>query len=293
MDALTILALVVVLMVVPTVLLLKILRELEKLRAAGAPSTSPELHAHAHTPMSLAEKEQEYVETIYFPPESDLGMIGFKTIRVPADSVDEFNRFHAANRAQFDSITNHRYDPETGEMRVYFPVRSAVVAREGRRFEASSHGSLSVEGDVDPGALRVIGRRQTAEITGVATNTLEDGILLLASPVEVDHILDGDVLVFDFGERELSGHHDHGGAHHAHGALGARVGCLANHGGVNCTIAFGVGQGRCPFNPAVCMDYNGVFTDCVNYASGWKRYRNFILSDCDYAMGQGQCWNEI
>ena len=36
------------------------------------------------------------------------------------------------------------------------------------------------------------------------------------------------------------------------------------------------------------MDYNGWFTDCVN-----GKVSNFPGSDCDTAMGRGECWNEI
>ena len=39
---------------------------------------------------------------------------------------------------------------------------------------------------------------------------------------------------------------------------------------------------------AFCMDYNGWFTDCVN-----GKVSNFPGSDCDTAMGRGECWNEI
>jgi len=42
-----------------------------------------------------------------------------------------------------------------------------------------------------------------------------------------------------------------------------------------------------------CRDYNGNLGDCINYSSGWRKYTNFILSDCDYAMGAGYCWNEL
>ncbi len=77
------------------------------------------------------------------------------------------------------------------------------------------------------------------------------------------------------------------------------VSCMNNHitaGGVkqNCTTAGIVPfQGRCPFNAAVCMDYNGIFTDCINHGGGWRKYTNFIGSDCDWALAAGECWNEI
>ena len=41
--------------------------------------------------------------------------------------------------------------------------------------------------------------------------------------------------------------------------------------------AFGIFMGRCPFNAAVCMDYNGVGTNCVK--GGWRKLINFPGSD--------------
>lgn len=72
------------------------------------------------------------------------------------------------------------------------------------------------------------------------------------------------------------------------GGDGGKISCVANHGGKNCSNAFGINNGCCTFNPNVCMDYNGWFTDCVN-----GKVSNFPGSDCDTAMGRGECWNEI
>ena len=60
------------------------------------------------------------------------------------------------------------------------------------------------------------------------------------------------------------------------GGDGGKISCVANHGGKNCSNAFSINNGRCTFNPNVCMDYNGWFTDCVN-----GKVSNFPGSDCD------------
>lgn len=249
----------------------------------------------------LMEKEKEYVKTLGSPAHRDAKLIGFKTIIIPKESVSEFNDFYFKNKERIDAIPNHYYDPKIGEMRVYFPVREAIVKIGGSQSEASEYGILKFDtagnlGSIDPASFVVIGRRQTDKVRGTAGNIIKDGTIFLAAPVNVHHIVDDNFLIFDFGERKLTNHHDHAmsdGSEEPGGAPMAPVGCMANHGGVNCTTAFGVGQGRCPFNAAVCMDYNGIFTDCVNAGGGWAKYRNFILSDCDFAMGQGHCWNEV
>lgn len=61
-----------------------------------------------------------------------------------------------------------------------------------------------------------------------------------------------------------------------------------NHDGKNCSNAFGINNGRCTFNPNVCMDYNGWSTDCVD-----GKVSNFPGSDCYSAILRGECWNKI
>ena len=58
------------------------------------------------------------------------------------------------------------------------------------------------------------------------------------------------------------------------GGDGGKISCVANHGGKNCSNAFGINNGRCTFNPNVCMDYNGWFTDCVDINDGEQRALN-------------------
>ena len=36
------------------------------------------------------------------------------------------------------------------------------------------------------------------------------------------------------------------------GGDGGKISCMANHGGKNCSNAFGINNGRCTFNPNVC-----------------------------------------
>jgi hypothetical protein len=76
-------------------------------------------------------------------------------------------------------------------------------------------------------------------------------------------------------------------------------GCVANHGGINCSKKYGYNEGRCPFNPKTCMDYNGYFTDCVkgtNEEGGipsMGKTIKFIGSDCSMSVSDGHCWNEL
>ena len=66
------------------------------------------------------------------------------------------------------------------------------------------------------------------------------------------------------------------------GGDGGKISCVANHGGKNCSNAFGINNGRCTFNPNVCMDYNGwydrrsieFFTRYVDVIT--KRYKDKV-----------------
>jgi len=240
---------------------------------------------------SILSREAHFGATRYWPDDTRVRLIGYRTVRIEPEARPEFNDFFWAHFDVFRALPQHHYDPETGDLRVYFPVRGAVVSTGDQRLEASEHGGLSLTSEGDLNSLQVFGRRQTTRVTG-GPSTIEDGVILLRAPVPVEHLAGDDLPVFDFGERQIGGHHDHG--HHDHGQVsGGKVSCHPNHGGMNCSTAFGIDQGRCPFNPDVCMDYNGLWTDCKNYDQGWKRYRNFIGSDCAIALSMGHCWNEI
>ena len=145
----------------------------------------------------------------------------------------------------------------------------------------------------------MIGRKKTNRVIGVRANIIRNDTIFLAQSVGVDHIINNNiisnnVLVFDFGEKKML-HNHHGMIGKDEKGVGPRyvVPCYQNHGGMICTYVTGIHNLNCPIlSNTVCMDYNGYGTDCVNYSSGWKRYKNFIGSDCGVATSRGYCWNE-
>lgn len=280
---------------------------------------------------SILEKEKQYAQALAFKSKADIKLLGYKTIYIKKEAIPEFNKFYFLNKQSVDAITRHAYDPETGQLRIYFPVRSAIVRVGKTELVASEDGSLSFAANEKPiqadlASMTVIGRIKTDKVTGTEKNIIEGDRILLTEPVKVQHFIGDDVAVFDFGERDVISHHGHHddsnngdagtgqntksdsgddggeGEGEEEGESGAGIGeekgtptvpCLRNHGGPNCTIAFNISQGRCTFDPRACMDYNGPFTDCVNAGGGWARWRNFAGSDCAIAMAMGHCWNEV
>lgn len=250
--------------------------------ALAACSSKVESEAGAATVDALAF-EKEYVKTLGYESDESIKLIGFKKITIPQDEVESFNAAYALSYKE--THKNYLWDKSTGVLTVYFPVESALVEADGGVVEASTLGELQLDTPHD--RLSVLGRRQTDTITGVEGNIIKDGIIYLAEKNTSIRRF-GQVFVFDFGIKALPAHHQHDTTGSVKAMVDDKVSCMSNHGGLNCSNAFGIYQGRCPFNSSVCMDYNGWFTNCQN-----GNTLNFPGSDCDYALGAGHCWNEI
>lgn len=229
---------------------------------------------------------------------SAVTLVGYKSIAIDPEHVADFEKDYFANVSLWGD--NRVYDRQARAVRVYFPVANALVGLgpRGEQVEADPYGRVpSDQADENlPGlgnGLHVLGRRRTDHVTGVEGNIIRDGVIYLSEPAKpVRHV--GRAVVYDFGAKELHSHGEAEGHPHAGNKKRAgKRGCLQNHGGKNCSKAYGINQGRCKMNTKTCMDYNGYVTDCKNYSSGWKKYRNFVGSDCDISLGRGHCWNEV
>jgi hypothetical protein len=227
----------------------------------------------------LASFEKEYSQSLNYKSNETLKLIGFKKIELEEADVADFNAFYEQNK---DNLKNYFYDKPNAVVKIYFPVEAALVEHHDELLEASELGEVDMNiSDSHITHLFVVGRKQTESITGVEGNIIKDGVIYLAEKAKVDHS-NGKLHVFDFGVKHIG--HDH-----SHGKVASgETSCMNNHGGRNCSNAFGIYKGRCAFNSRVCMDYNGWFTNCVN-----GKWSNFPGSDCDYALGAGHCWNEI
>jgi hypothetical protein len=250
--------------------------------------------------INIATFEEHFINSLVSrsPSESSntstITLVGYKSIPIEPEHVADFEKDYYANVSLWGD--SRVYDRQARAVRAYFPVAGALVGlgTRGEHVEADLLGRVpSGHADEDlphlGNALHVLGRRQTEQVTGVEGNIVRDGVIYLAEPAKpVRHV--GRAVVYDFGGKELHSHGEHG---HPHVEKRAKKGCLQNHNGKNCSKAYGISKGRCPMNTKVCMDYNGIVTDCKNYSSGWKKYRNFVGSDCDVSLGKGHCWNEV
>jgi hypothetical protein len=233
--------------------------------------------------------EKRYIDTFkYKHPSSTIKLIGLKKIVIPADQVETFEDHYYTNYDTLDEFGSHIYDPVDTTLRVYFPVRDALIEHDGNLIEANELGEFEVDGVI--GDLAILGRKKTPEVHGSHGNIVKDGIIYLADKAYPSHSY-GNIHVYDMGFKNLD--HDHHSEHHSHdkreGITYAQGSCLANHGGINCSRAYNLYANRCPFREDTCMDYNGYFTDCQKA----HKYLYFIGSDCSMAVARGHCWNEV
>jgi hypothetical protein len=234
----------------------------------------------------LAEFETRYINSMDYKLHNDsIKLIGYKKIQIPELELGDFEDHYFKNQEQWKKIDNTYYDQGAATLRIYFPVQAALVEHGGKLVEANHLGELDMEQVT--GDCAVLGRKQTDHVTGVEGNIIKDGIIYLADRNRPERRL-GNVHVYDFGIKVIHDH-DHDG-HHT--KRDGKTSCMNNHGGPNCSDKFDIHKGRCPRRDDVCVDYNGIFTNCKK-EGGFSKYKNFPGSDCDFALGRGQCWNEI
>ena len=212
----------------------------------------------------------------------------------------EFN-FALCSKELQKRFPSHFWDRDAKELRIYFPVASAMLQHRDVLVEANERGELeheSIEGDYS-----VLGRRQTEHVRGVAGNIINNGTIYLAKKNEPVRRIGANVHVYDFGYRSLDHEHHHdqrkrmlepegpgdSNVDNGENPDATNNGFVANHGGINCSKAYGIDESRCDMNPDTCMDYNGWFTDCEKA----HKYLYFLGSDCSVSVSMGNCWNEI
>jgi hypothetical protein len=177
-------------------------------------------------------------------------------------------------------VSNGHFLTLDGKVRVYFPLRDAIITIGNNTYEADSCGRLFHD-DENIVNLKVVARKQTNK--SIYTR--------FKKPYTPESIYTSqNAVVFNLGERNLCCKNIN-----LHRLLktrsetnGGGVSCTKNHYPYpNCTVAFGCAQDRCVTQYNRCMDYNGFGTDC----SGNTLY--FVGSDCSVAMSRGHCWNEV
>lgn len=200
-------------------------------------------------------------------------LIGYKTIYFGKEEASKFLEIYYNNQNKLDSIKNYYFNLENYSIWIYFPVNSAIIESSNRLIEASEFGDIFLDKDTNIGNIKIIGRRKTDKVTGVKSNIIKNDTIYLAKKIKASHVNNENIYVFDFGEKVMMNHQSHNSmASHSNfnGSANFKiedeggVSCMSNHGGPNCSNAFGINQGRCAPTTTHCMDYNGWFTNCQN-----------------------------
>lgn len=169
-------------------------------------------------------------------------------------TIDAATRRSPAEWAELSLRSSAFWHPEARELRVYFPVRDALLSHGRSLVEANERGELA-ERSLD-GDLRVLGRRQTDDVHGVPSNVIRDGLVLLSTPHAHAYKRADNVYVYDFGIRSAHDHHHELDARDKKG----KVSCYKNHGNKICSFLPGCRQNRCAApsrSSKSCVDYNG------------------------------------
>lgn len=156
-----------------------------------------------------------------------------------------------------------REKPLTGTLLRKYGATAFGIAVDGRPITIGEEGEFAVD---------LPDRSYRPSVT-----LLMDGEVVGSEVVQVEWVAQNErspeIHVLWHKLRDQHGLHDHhaGGDHDGHGEPTEEDGLQKSH--------------------IACLDYNGRFGNCRNYSSGWRRYANFVLSDCDYAWGTfGLCW---
>ena len=226
--------------------------------------------------------EKSYFQNVKTRSNSQVKMFGFKTMKLEEGKDKEVVKW-----------VSKKYQKEIAEMkglfiasdfsfyRVYFPMHTAIVDFMGEEYMADEQGGIDLalsRSKSNINLIAITGRIKSEKIVGCGSNIITSDKIILKDKLSPCKSVNN-TLIFDMGlinccenSREMRS-----------------TPCTQNHQPyANCSDAFGIWGDNCVTRRDVCMDFNGFGSDCVK---GPKTY--FIGSDCQRAMLQGHCWNEI
>jgi len=228
-------------------------------------------------------------------------LIGFKTNNISDDEKNHFRMLISEYGEELKKI-NIVISDDFSFYRQYFPLHTAIVEYNGKTHTANEKGVVSIPNLKDISKIKVIGRKRSETVHGTGSNIIEKDRILLRDEfkqearngVTLGYSIEGNACIFDFHaltsmNESCCSNRDVSGIPRLKSANELGVSCADNHGGFNCTYAFGGHwQGKCYPDMIECMDYNGYGNeDCVH------NHIYFPGSDCSIAMAMGHCWNEL
>lgn len=229
--------------------------------------------------------ERSYIQGLYPNTRANIGaniqLIGYTTILLNTEECSYLKRI-----IQEDFQMKESYCVLDSSLRIYYPLRDAIILYEDNKYYGANHsGIIKIPDMSNMYKIKLAGRKKTEK--SVETQ--------LYSYLQPDTIYqDSRCIIYDLGIRYRNCEENAKtvvlATPEEQGAQ--RVTCINNHlPSRNCTEAFPVvATGHCTLLYSTCMDFNGPLGDC---SSTTRTKINFPGSDCFYALALGHCWNEV
>ncbi len=207
-------------------------------------------------------------------------LVGYTTIECKSDLYKYLKRMLQND----DYPMKDSYCVLDSSIRIYYPLRDAVILYDNRNYYGANHeGLLTIDGITNIAKIKLAGRKPTEH--SVATK--------LYSTVHPDKLYKKDnAIIFDLGVRYRTCEENAKTVILATPEEGdsKKVSCTNNHKKTNCSLEFPQwATGNCSLEKTRCMDYNGPMGDCTPKVTALS----FPGSDCCISLSHGECWNEI
>lgn len=224
--------------------------------------------------------EKSYIEQFSVNNPNQVGVFGYKTMILAEKNKDVVKWVFKHHKKEIEAQKGTFIASDFSFYRIYFPLHTAIVNLSGQEYSANEKGIVQLPvqlSRVSISDLSVTGRIKSNKVTGCASNIITDNKIILKDELLPAQLREN-TFIFDMGLIDCC----------KSGQMRSTP-CTQNHGSyANCSDAFGIWGDNCVTRRDVCMDFNGWGSDCVK---GPKTY--FLGSDCQKAMLQGHCWNEI
>lgn len=228
----------------------------------------------------ITEFENSYIAQFAPNNENEIALFGYKTMKLEGKNKEVVQWQYKNYKKEIDEQKGIFIASDFSFYRIYFPMHTALVTFENTEYAANEKGIayLSIpQNKRSLSNLSITGRTKSDKVTGCGSNIITSNKIILKEalmPIKSSK----NAYIFDMGLIDC-----------CESGTVRSTPCTQNHGSyANCSDAFGIWGDNCVTRRDVCMDFNGYGSDCVK---GPHTY--FIGSDCQKAMLQGHCWNEI
>lgn len=254
--------------------------ELQQQGVENAKTTSETRSISVEIQNEIDAFEKSYIEQCSASNPNEAGVFGYKTMILEGKSKDVVKWVLKHHKDEIEAQKGTFIASDFSFYRIYFPLHTAIVNLSDQEYNANEKGIIQLPVQftgLSISNLSVTGRIKSDKVTGCASNIITDDKIILKDEL-MPTVFHENSYIFDMGLIDCCGA----------GQMRSTP-CTQNHGSyANCSDAFGIWGDNCVTNRNVCMDFNGWGSDCVK---GPKTY--FLGSDCQKAMLQGHCWNEI